>query len=129
MKVKALLPFATILLTSLAGCGSPTQKSMQANDGSVRIVENPDGPLYICDLKTVKDTIDVPLSELVEDCRIVRFETSDEAMFKAWWIQVSDNYICIRQESDVVIRQRREIPLQRGCNGARSGRICADNLR
>ena len=102
MKVKTLLPFATILLTSLAGCSSSTQKSMQANDGSVRIVENPDGPLYICDLKTVKDTIDVPLSELVEDCRIVRFETSDEAMFKAWWIQVSDNYICIRQESDVV---------------------------
>ena len=39
---------------------------------------------------------------MIEDCRIVRFETSDEAMFNAWWINVSDNYICIRQESNVV---------------------------
>ena len=40
------------------------------NDGSVRIIESPDGPLYICDLKTAGDTVDIPLSELVEDCRI-----------------------------------------------------------
>ena len=75
---------------------------MVTDDGSVRIIENPDGPLYICDLKAAGDTIDIPLSELVEDCRIVRFETSDEALFKAWWIEVSDNYICVRQQSNVV---------------------------
>lgn len=96
MKTKTLLPAIVLLLASLASCNSSTPKSLKTNDGSVSIIENPDGPLYICDLKAASDTIDIPLSELIEDCRIVRFETSDEAMFNAWWINVSDNYICIR---------------------------------
>lgn len=91
MKTKAFLPAIVFLLASLASCNSSVPKSLVTDDGSVRIIENPDGPLYICDLKAAGDTIDIPLSELVEDCRIVRFETSDEALFKAWWIEVSDN--------------------------------------
>lgn len=102
MKTKALLPVLVFFLASLAGCNSSSPKSLVTNDGSVRIIESPDGPLYICDLKTAGDTVDIPLSELVEDCRIVRFETTDEALFNAWWIEVSDNYICVRQESNVV---------------------------
>ena len=102
MKTKAFLPAIVFLLASLASCNSSVPKSLVTDDGSVRIIENPDGPLYICDLKAAGDTIDIPLSELVEDCRIVRFETSDEALFKAWWIEVSDNYICVRQQSNVV---------------------------
>lgn len=102
MNTKALLPAIFFLLASLASCDSSAPKSLVADDGSVRIIENPDGPLYICDLKAASDTVDIPLSELVEDCRIVRFETSDEALFNAWWIEVSDNYICVRQESNVV---------------------------
>ena len=87
MKTKAFLPAIVFLLASLASCNSSVPKSLVTDDGSVRIIENPDGPLYICDLKAAGDTIDIPLSELVEDCRIVRFETSDEALFKAWWIK------------------------------------------
>lgn len=102
MNTKALLPAIVFLLASLASCNSSAPKSLVADDGSVRIIGNPDAPLYICDLKAASDTVDIPLSELVEDCRIVRFETSDEALFNAWWIEVSDNYICVRQESDVV---------------------------
>lgn len=102
MKTKAHLPVLVFFLASLAGCNSSSPKSLVTNDGSVRIIESPDGPLYICDLKTAGDTVDIPLSELVEDCRIVRFETTDEALFNAWWIEVSDNYICVRQESNVV---------------------------
>lgn len=101
MKTKTLLPAIAILLAGLAGCSSSTPKTLATNDGSIRIIENADGPLYICDLKAAGDTIDIPLSDLVEDCRIVRFETSDEALFKAWWIEASDNYICIRQQDDV----------------------------
>ena len=82
MKTKAFLPAIVFLLASLASCNSSVPKSLVTDDGSVRIIENPDGPLYICDLKATGDTIDIPLSELVEDCRIVRFETSDEALFK-----------------------------------------------
>lgn len=102
MKTKAHLSILVFFLASFAGCNSSSPRSLVTNNGSVRIIESPDGPLYICDLKTAGDTVDIPLSELVEDCRIVRFETSDEALFNAWWIEVSDNYICVRQESNVV---------------------------
>ena len=102
MKKKSHLSVLVFFLASFAGCISSSPRSLVTNDGSVRIIESPDGPLYICDLKTAGDTVDIPLSELVEDCRIVRFETTDEALFNAWWIEVSDNYICVRQESNVV---------------------------
>lgn len=131
MKTKAFLPAIVFLLASLASCNSSVPKSLVTDDGSVRIIENPDGPLYICDLKAAGDTIDIPLSELVEDCRIVRFETSDEALFKAWWIEVSDNYICVRQQSNVVKLYDKDgkIPLQHRCNGKRTGRVSGDYLR
>lgn len=72
---------------------------MEANDGSVTTVESNGNKLTVCDLSAVKDTIEVPLSEFVEDCRIVRFETSEEAYFKAWFINATDKHIGIRQET------------------------------
>ena len=123
MKTKAFLPAIVFLLASLASCNSSVPKSLVTDDGSVRIIENPDGPLYICDLKAAGDTIDIPLSELVEDCRIVRFETSDEALFKAWWIEVT------AIQRGQAIRQGRKIPLQHRCNGKRTGRVSGDYLR
>ena len=50
MKTKAFLPAIVFLLASLASCNSSVPKSLVTDDGSVRIIENPDGPLYICDL-------------------------------------------------------------------------------
>ena len=76
MKTKAFLPAIVFLLASLASCNSSVPKSLVTDDGSVRIIENPDGPLYICDLKAAGDTIDIPLSELVEDCRTYLFRHS-----------------------------------------------------
>ena len=131
MKTKAFLPAIVFLLASLASCNSSAPKSLVTDDGSVRIIENPDGPLYICELKAASDTIDIPLSELVEDCRIVRFETSDEALFKAWWIEVSDNYICVRQQSNAVKLYDKDgkFLLQYRCDGKRTGRVSGDYLR
>lgn len=47
--------------------------------------------------KDVKDTVIVPLSSLVENCKLIKFENSDTAMFKKSAVIVSDNYIGIRQ--------------------------------
>ena len=55
MKTKAFLPAIVFLLASLASCNSSVPKSLVTDDGSVRIIENPDGPLYICDLKAAYD--------------------------------------------------------------------------
>ena len=47
MKTKAFLPAIVFLLASLASCNSSVPKSLVTDDGSVRIIENPDGPLAI----------------------------------------------------------------------------------
>ena len=99
MKTTYLLLSSALLLGCVSACNTSGQKSkeMKTDDGSITTVETAGSKLTICDLSLVKDTIEVPLSEFVEDCRIVRFETSEEAYFKAWFINATDNYIGIRQ--------------------------------
>lgn len=45
----------------------------------------------------VKQTRTIPLSSLADNFKIVRIENSDSAIFKRWVIQVTDNYIGVRQ--------------------------------
>lgn len=101
MKTSYLLLSSALLLGCLSACNtSPREpKAMEANDGSVTTIESNGNKLTVCDLSAVKDTIEVPLSEFVEDCRIVRFETSEEAYFKAWFINATDKHIGIRRET------------------------------
>ena len=50
-----------------------------------------------CDLtKLGEDTVNIPLSEWVENCEIVCFENSDTALFKFWWSHITNHYIGIR---------------------------------
>ena len=87
-----LLIFSFILIGSAISCTSK-------GNGSVTTVESSDGNiLTLCDFSKVNDTIDVPLSEWVEDCRLIRFENKDTALFKLWWPAITDNYIGIRQQ-------------------------------
>lgn len=104
MKTSHLLLSSALLLACLSGCNMSTnkQKAVKTDDGSLTTVKTSENELTVCKLSAVKDTIDVPLSELIEDCRIIRFDNSDEALFKAWSINVTDNYIGVRQrEQDV----------------------------
>ena len=80
MKTTYLLLSSALLLGCVSACNTSGQKSkeMKTDDGSITTVETAGSKLTICDLSLVKDTIEVPLSEFVEDCRIVRFETSEE---------------------------------------------------
>ena len=106
MKTSYLLLSSALLLGCLSACNtSPREpKAMEANDGSVTTIESNGNKLTVCDLSAVKDTIEVPLSEFVEDCRIVRFETSEEAYFKAWFINATDKHIGIRQGNQDVFK-------------------------
>ena len=99
MKTTCLLLSSVLLLGCLSACNIFTQKqkALKTNDGSIATVETGGNELTVCDFALVKDTIDVPLSEFVEDCRIVRFDNSDTAMFKAWFILATDQYIGVRQ--------------------------------
>lgn len=85
MKTTCLLLSSVLLLGCLSACNIFTQKqkTLKTNDGSITTVETGGNELTVCDFVLAKDTIDVPLSEFVEDCRIIRFDNSDSAMFKA----------------------------------------------
>lgn len=92
-----LLMSTAILATAfLAACG-PSSK----DDGTITRLEQNGNTLTVCDFAKVKDTLNVPLSEWVEDCRLVRFENTDTALFKMWWPAITDNYIGIRQSGGV----------------------------
>ena len=73
-----------------AGCGRPAAVS----DGvAERVVIGAD-TVVVCDLNKIRDTIDLPLSELTaEKLRIVKLETRPEAFFKPSKTFVSENYI------------------------------------
>lgn len=99
MKTTPLLLSAALLLVCFSGCNPSTQKqkAIKTNDGSLSTVETSGNKLTVCDFAAIKDTIEVPLSEFVEDCRIIRFDNSDEALFKAWFILATNQYIGVRQ--------------------------------
>lgn len=88
--VTSLFLFAGLL----SGCSS----AHSTGDGSVTVVDVNGDDVMVCSYAAVKDTVVVPLSDLVESCELVRFENRDEALFRAWWINVTDQHIGIRQE-------------------------------
>ena len=90
-RVKSLLLF--VVACMFAGC---EQQPSTLSDGSVTIDSC---GLVSCDFDMVKDTITIPLSEWVDEFRIVRFENKDTALFKLHWPLITDNYIGIRQRN------------------------------
>jgi hypothetical protein len=63
--------------------------------------ENPVSDLIDCSLEDVKEAEVLPLSSLVEDCRLIHLDNStDEALFRAWFITVTDRYIGVRQQGN-----------------------------
>lgn len=97
MKTKTCFASLSLLLVGLFGCTNTSRQMMKENDGSVQLVETQGNTLAICKFQTSQDTLNIPLSELVEDCKIIRFENIEQALFKAWFITVTDNYIGVRQ--------------------------------
>lgn len=93
MITKYFFGFLSVACGLLVGCNSA---GSNAGDGTITVVEQDGGPLTICDGRSVKDTITMPLSDLVEDCRLVRLENLDTALFKFSGTVISDNYIGIR---------------------------------
>ncbi len=83
---------AACIALLIVSCGTTPE-----GDGTLTFVEVDGNELTICHFDKVTDTIDINLSDLVEDYKIVRFENSDKALFntRAYPVVV-DNYIGIR---------------------------------
>ena len=89
----------TVLCTVLVTASCSTSPK---GDGTLTFVEtDTDNTLTVCHFDQVKNTIDINLSDLVEEFKIVRFEDSDSAFFKANGFCITDHYIGIRQSDNL----------------------------
>lgn len=87
MKAQILILALSVVATALVSC-KDTQKNQPADSGK----------LISCDFKSADNTsVDIPLSDLVENCQLIRLDNAEAAMFKAWTLMATDNYIGIRQ--------------------------------
>ena len=87
-----------IVFGVLAACTScnTTHSSIWEEMPVVAHVETLDGePLTVCHLDQLKDTVHIPLSELVEDLHIVKLDNREEAMVNIADISLSENYILV----------------------------------
>ena len=87
-----------IVFGVLAACTScnTTHSSIWEEMPVVAHVETLDGePLTVCHLDQLKDTVHIPLSELVEDLHIVKLDNREEAMVNIAVVSLSENYILV----------------------------------
>lgn len=88
--MKTTIRLASLALASaallLGSCGNPPATSTDTN-----------GLLTVnyADLSTEK--ADLPLSTFVENAEVIHIDNADEALYKAWFIAITDHYIGIRQ--------------------------------
>lgn len=68
-------------------------------DGTITYTDIGNSKVTVCQVGNIKKTEIIPLSKLIDDFRIVRFENKDEALFKAWYTTITDNHIGIRQDA------------------------------
>ncbi len=69
-----------------------------SGDGSITLTKTDGNTLTICNFNSIRDTVTMNLSDFVKDFKIVRFENSDEALFRVSGTPVvTDKYIGIRQ--------------------------------
>lgn len=84
--MKTKIVFSLLFAFLLVSCGTASKNSDKEKNGFILIEEN----------KTKGDKT-LPLSELIDDYRIVKFENSDSAIFRAWKTALSKNYVAIIQ--------------------------------
>ena len=59
-------------------------------------VTTPTGTLVSCNLKALKDTVDIPLSYLTEELQVVKLDNRDEALVGGWIrTTVGEKYILV----------------------------------
>ena len=78
-----LFPLAAGLALMLGACGGPSPsggKTLADCPEVLTVEDTPSGPVSVLHIDRVKDTIDVPLSKLLDDFRMVRLDNREEAL-------------------------------------------------
>ncbi len=74
--------------------------------GSYATIKQVNGDKVIdCNISLVTDTIDLKLSDIVENCEMIQLETNQESLFKSiYHIGISDNFIAIHSRGKMPIK-------------------------
>ena len=87
----------TLALTACSDNGT-SQKEMPV----VAHIEDVNGEaLTVCPLENLKDTVSIPLSDLVEEPQLVKLDNREEALVGSGGIRFSDNYILVLASQNV----------------------------
>ena len=69
-----------LVLGACGGSSSPDGKTLADCPEVLTVEDTPSGPVSVLHIDRVKDTIDVPLSKLLDDFRIVKLDNREEAL-------------------------------------------------
>ncbi len=72
-----------------------------SHNEAVRVEVINGNEVTICEFSKVKDTVDMNLSELIENLEIVKLENKKEAFVKTSSTIITDNYIGVRNYNDI----------------------------
>ena len=103
MKTTHWLAIPVIILTAACGSGDKgansniisTNKDLEKALVVARMEKINGEDLTICNLKSLKKSIDIPLSSLAEELHIVKLDERDEALVRNNKVTISDNYILV----------------------------------
>lgn len=78
------------------GNAQPTKDPLAQSATVAKATTSANGKLITCDLKALKDTVNLPLSFLTEEIQIVKLDNRDEALVGGWVrTTVTDHYILV----------------------------------
>lgn len=74
--------------------------------GSYATIQDANGNQVIsCNISEISDSIDFPLSDLIDACEMVQLETNESSLFeRVWHIGVSDHYIAIHSYGQLPVK-------------------------
>ncbi len=100
MQTKATLFFLAVLLSiALSNC----QKAPKGSHA--KIVEVNGTEVVDCNISEVTDTIDLPLSDIINECEVIPLETNDKSLFESvYHVGISENYIAIHSRGSLPIK-------------------------
>lgn len=96
MKTHYITPFFIAIFLFGACSGNKTSSGKSLDDCPIVAIQEMIGNdnVTTLHLDRVKDTLDLPVSQLLEDFRIVRLDNRDETLIKREFVSAYDNYIC-----------------------------------
>jgi hypothetical protein len=92
MKTEIQVLFGLMISIATVSCtGGKTQSALS----DAPVVATKDKVMTL-DVSLLKDTVVIPLSQLVEDLSIVKLDASDEALVYPYQVEISSNYLLVK---------------------------------